>query len=155
MTAREALLAYLVDQGVRQTDDPPEAWFDDPWYRYPIGGRRVPVFPLFRLRRSLTLHDLNHLISGYDLSLRGEVESAAWELGSGGCGRYVFWWVDRTTLTLLGLLGMPRAVVRAFRAGQSYRNLYKLDRDDALAAHIEDLRGWARGGELPTLGPEE
>ena len=104
----------------------------------------MPVFPLFRLRRSLTLHDLNHLISGYDLSLRGEVENAAWELGSGGCGRYVFFWVDRIIIVLLGLLGMPRAVARAFRAGRRYRNLYQLDPDDALAADIEDLRRWAR-----------
>ena len=29
MTAREALLANLVDQGVREADDPPDAWFND------------------------------------------------------------------------------------------------------------------------------
>lgn len=144
MTARDALLAYLVEQGVRQPDDPPDAWFNDPWYRYPIGGRRVPVFPLFGLLPSLTLHDLNHLISGYDLSLRGEIENAAWELGSGGCGRYVFWWVDRSFITLLGLLSMPRAVIRAFRAGRGQRNLYRLDRDTALATDIEAVRRWAR-----------
>ncbi|MEN8182425.1 MAG: hypothetical protein ABFS46_07810 [Myxococcota bacterium] len=151
ITAREALLAYLVEQGVRQADDPPDAWFDDPWYRYPIGGRRVPVFPLFLIRRSLTLHDLNHLISGYDLSLRGEVENAAWELGSGGCGRYVFFWVDRTIIVLLGLLSVPRTVVRAFRAGRSCRNLYQLDPNHALAASIDDLRRWA-SGDLATVG---
>lgn len=145
MTAREALLAFLVEQDVRKPDDPPDAFFNDPWYRYPIGSRRVPVFPLLLLRRSLTLHDLNHLISGYGLSLRGEVENAAWELGSGGCGRYVFWWVDRTFITLLGLVSMPRAVARAFRAGRGQRNLYRMrDRDEALAADIEDLRRWAR-----------
>ena len=144
MTAREALLAYLVEQGARKPDDPPDAWFNDPWYRYPIGDRRVPVFPMFWLRRSLTLHDLNHLISGYDLSLRGEVENAAWELGSGGCGRHVFFWVDRMVAALLGLLFAPQAVLRAFRAGRCHRNLYRLDRDEALAADIEDLRRWAR-----------
>jgi hypothetical protein len=111
------------------------------------------VFPLLRLRRSLTLHDLNHLISGYDLSPRGEAESAAWELGSGGCGRYVFFWIDRMFIGFLGLLFAPGVVVRAFRAGRGHRNLYQLDRDEALAADIEDLRRWARrDAELATFG---
>ena len=42
----------------------------------------------------------------------------------------------------------------AFGSGRGYRNLYQLDRDDALAADIEDLRRWARrGGELTAVGP--
>ena len=63
----------------------------------------------------------------------------------------VFWWVDRTFITLLGLLSMPQAVIRAFRAGRGQRNLYQLERDDALAADIEDLRRWA-SGEQATVG---
>ena len=144
MNARDALIEYLVDQQVIGPDDDPAAWFDDPWYRVPIGKHRIPILPLFGLRPSLTLHDLNHLISGYDLSPRGEVQSAAWELGSGGCGRHVFWWVDRSFLFLMGLVLMPRVTLGALRAGTKQRNLYSMQTATALASDVEELRRWAK-----------
>ena len=143
MTARQALLEYLVEQKVLEPHTPPESWFGDGWYRIPIGKRRIPVFPLGRLRPSLTLHDLNHLISGYDLSLRGELQSAAWELGSGGCSRHLFFWVDRCTLVVFGLLLAPRITLAAFRSGLGHRNLYRMNTDVALASEIDELRRWA------------
>ena len=103
MNARDALIEYFVNQQVVGPDNDPAAWFDDPWYRVPIGKYRIPILPLFGLRPSLTLHDLNHLISGYDLSPRGEVQSAAWELGSGGFAPRPKW----THLTRSGGLQQP------------------------------------------------
>ena len=29
--------------------------------------------------------DLHHILSGYGMTWRGEIELSAWELGSGGC----------------------------------------------------------------------
>jgi hypothetical protein len=145
LRAREALIAYLVEQEVLGPEDPADAWFEDGWYRFPVGERRVPVLPLFGLRPSLTLHDLNHLLSGYDLSPRGELQNAAWELGSGGCSRHWFWWVDRTALALIGLIAMPRLTVAAYREGRGQRNLYAMDPDEALEADIEALRRWSLG----------
>lgn len=34
--------------------------------------------------KALILHDINHLITGYDTNWTGECEVSAWELASGG-----------------------------------------------------------------------
>jgi len=87
MTVKQVLFDWLVERGLADPAGPPEKWLDDRWYRLPLGGRPVRVFPLlFGLKESVTLHDLHHLVSGYDTSWRGEHEVAAWEIGSGGCG---------------------------------------------------------------------
>jgi hypothetical protein len=74
-------------------------------------------------RRAVRIHDLHHIVTGYQTDLRGESEIAAWELAS-GCWR----WPAALGLNLTGLgLGAviaPRRILRAWARGRRTRNLY-------------------------------
>ncbi len=110
MTAEDALSRFFVDQGLFPEGSTAADWIGDRWYR--MGG--VPVLPLVgKLKQSLILHDIHHLVTGYDTSWNGELELAGWELGSGGCHTHFFFWFDRIGAFTFGLLLAPRRVWRA------------------------------------------
>ncbi len=132
MKTREALIQYFADQGIGNPDE----WYQDNWYR--IG--KLPVYPMWGLKDSLILHDIHHLVTGYDTSPRGELELAGWELGSGGCAQHKLFWVDRLFFALLGLILAPAATWKAFRRGWKQRNLYRLEAEKALAMDVAELR---------------
>ena len=109
--------------------------------RMRVGPWQIPVLPLTRrMRESLVLHDVHHVLTGYDTGYRGEAALAVWELASGGCGRSLFFWLDRITFVLLGLLICPRSLPQAFRRGRKARNLYGWSPDEVLATPFESLR---------------
>ena len=137
MTAQDALSRFFVDQGLFPEGSTADDWIGDRWYR--MGG--VPVLPLVgKLKQSLILHDIHHLVTGYDTSWSGEFELAGWELGSGGCHTHFFFWFDRIGAFAFGLLTAPRRVLRAFRAGWHARNLYRLDAYRVLRMDVDELR---------------
>ena len=115
-----------------------EAWLDVRWIKARIGGRAVPVLPVIGYRNSLTLHDVHHVLTGYDTNWRGELEIAAWELGSGGCARYYLYWIDRFIFVAIGMLLIPRAVLGAYRRGREHRNLYARTPEDVLDSDLEE-----------------
>jgi len=141
MKAKDALFQYFVEQELADESSSDE-WFRDPWYRVNFGGRKLPVFPLYGIKRGLILHDLHHLLSGYDTTWRGELELAGWELGSGGCGWHLFFWIDRMTFSLLALILTPIAAGRAFMRGTGSRNLYRFDPEELLSREIGELRSY-------------
>ena len=81
-------------------------------------------FPGFAWRRcALRAHDLHHAMTGFPMTLRGEFQMAAWELGA---GRYPHWGATLfcAPLLLVGLLWSPTAMWRAWRDGCRTRSLY-------------------------------
>ena len=85
-------------------------------------------------KRALKLHDLHHIATGYDTTIRGEAEVSAWELGSGGIGKYVSAKGYLYLGVFVGLFINPRAVYRAYQRGKGCRNLYHLDFSAGLLA---------------------
>lgn len=91
-------------------------------------------------RRALPLHDIHHVITGYDSSWRGEGEIAAWELAS-GCSRYGAAWVLNLLALPVGLGLAPVRTWRAFRRGRRSGNLYLRGwQDDWLDGSLDGLR---------------
>lgn len=96
------------------------------WIFIRLGFIKIP-FPNLRQRReAIYLHDLNHLLTGYDTSWTGEGEIAAWELASGFPIKYWIGYVYPPTTFLLGLIIAPKRTIRAFRQGLGKHNIYKL-----------------------------
>ena len=152
MTMEEALARYLVDRDIIEPDRGHEDWYDGRWFYLDVRGRKVPFFPEPEwLKPGLYLHDVNHLVSGYDTTWRGECEEAAWELGSGGCGRYLGFWLDRIFFIPFGLVSAPIRTLKAFFKGLACRNLYRFDHDTVLASEVEDVRHYVHF-ETATLG---
>jgi hypothetical protein len=85
-------------------------------------------FPNPKARREVIhLHDLTHLLTGYETTWQGEGEVAAWELASGFPRKYWIGWVYAPITFTIGALIAPLKVARAFRRGWRNSNLYKLD----------------------------
>lgn len=74
-------------------------------------------------RRALAAHDLHHLMTGFPMTMRGEFQLAAWELGA---GRYRHWGATLMCgpLAFVGLFWSPRRIVRAYRSGRGAPSLY-------------------------------
>ncbi len=147
MTTEQALREYLIAHEIIAPELPREDWYKENWVRVPMWGRRVPVFPIYGFKTSLVLHDIHHVLSGYDTDWIGELEIAAWELSSGGCGRYYLYWIDRVVFSLVGLVNAPRSTLRAFRRGLKHRNLFKQDLDAVMSTDFEELQRY-------TLAPD-
>ena len=141
MTGEDALSRFFVEQGLWPEGSSVTDWIGDRWLR--IGGIRV--LPLVGgIKESLILHDLHHVLTGYDTSWTGELELAGWELGSGGCGRPLFFWFDRLGALAIGLLTVPRRTIQALRRGRSERNLYGRRSAEVLASEVSELGRYIR-----------
>jgi hypothetical protein len=91
-------------------------------------------------RRAVRIHDLHHVVTGYQTDLRGEAEIGAWELAT-GCLR----WPAATVLNLfalaIGLVIAPHRMVRAWARGRHTRNLYREDGiDHLLPRQVDEVR---------------
>ena len=152
MTVHDALGEYFERRGVKPTGESVDEWLRENWVYMSVRGYRIPVKPLYGYKKVVVLHDVHHLVTGYDTSWTGEFEVAAWELGSGGCGSFLLMWNNRILTVLLGLLFAPRRTWRAFRRGIGQRNVYRLDCRTVLARELDDLRAYASGREARTPG---
>src|ERR1035441_2879457 len=113
-SVREALAEHLAASGL-----PPDAGDSDPFAVVRIFYLPYPIPNTRARKRAVRIHDLNHLVSGYQTDRIGELEISAWELASGGCRDYGAAWVLDLAGLLGGLVVAPRRTVRAFWAGRS------------------------------------
>src|SRR6185369_11200266 len=91
---------------------------------------------------AVKIHDIHHLITGYEANMHGEAEIGGWEIAS-GCGRYYVAWILNFGSFLYGMLFVPRALFRAFMRGRrAESNLYyNTTYDDALLSRtVGELR---------------
>jgi hypothetical protein len=102
--------------------------YEDRWVKLAAGP--LPIyFPNSKSRvRSVRLHDLHHVVTGYATTWTGESEIGAWEVG-GGCGDHWAAWLLNFNAIAIGLVIAPRLTLRAFALGRRSRNLYTGDFD--------------------------
>jgi hypothetical protein len=126
LLVREARARYFAENGLG------ESGYDDRFVVLRAGGVPVAVFPNTRQRvRSVRIHDVHHVLTGYGTSWTGEAEIAAWELASGCADHWAAWGLNLGA-ALIGLVIAPRAVLRAARRGGRSRNLYAGEWSEAL-----------------------
>jgi hypothetical protein len=127
-----------------------EAW----WIDLPLYGVQVPMLNPPAHGHALRVHDLHHVLTGYDTSIIGECEISAWEL-AGGSGAYVAAIGFDLAGTGLGLLFAPHRTLLAFARGRRSKNLFRKRYSHALLSRsVEDVRrelGITAAPE-PTLG---
>lgn len=143
-SVREALEKHLVASGL-----PPDAGDSDPFAVVKIFYLPYPIPNTRARKRAVRIHDLNHLVSGYQTDRIGELEISAWELASGGCQDYAAAWVLDLAGLLGGLIVAPKRTVRAFLAGRSQQNLYGFEYEELLNLTVDDARQLA-SEPLPT-----
>lgn len=135
MTVRQARDEYFRRAGFD------EGGYRSRWVRLQAGP--IPLwFPNTASRlRAVKLHDLHHLVTGYDTSWTGEAEIAAWELAA-GCGRHWVAWMLNAGALLVGLVIAPRRTSRAWQRGRRSRSLYGMRELDEtlLDLDLDELR---------------
>lgn len=113
---REAREVYLSANGFRIED------YEAPSFRFRALGRDWTFRNPSARRRAIPLHDLHHVLTGYDTDLRGEAEIGAWELAA-GCNTF-FLYVINGGAVLSGLLIAPIRTLRAGWRGRRAKTLY-------------------------------
>lgn len=134
-TLRDARAEHFAASGFSDAD------YDARWAKFPVGPLSF-VVPNWRARaRALSLHDLHHALTGYDTSLPGEAETAAWELAH-GCGWHALAWALQLQAFAFGLVACPRRTYRAFLRGRGGANFYghAVAEDALLEAPLAALR---------------
>jgi hypothetical protein len=126
-------MAAALEEHLRASGLPPDAGDSEPFAVVKVGPMSYPIPNTRSRKRAVRIHDLNHLVSGYRTDREGELEISAWELASGGCGRYSAAWVLDLAGMLGGFLVCPGRTVHAFTRGRGQRNLYPYEPDDLLA----------------------
>jgi hypothetical protein len=149
MKTRDALATYFERRKIKPKEESVDQWLDENWAYMSILGRRVPVKPLYVYKPIVVIHDVHHLLTGYDTTWTGEFEVAAWEVGSGGCDRYLLMWINRFFTLLLGAVFAPRATWRALRRGAIEHNLYRFDCRSILSCDVDELTTYRTTGAWP------
>jgi hypothetical protein len=98
-------------------------------------------------RRAVKIHDVHHVLTGFQTDLRGEGEIAAWELAS-GCLRVPVAFVLDAFALGFGLAISPARMARAWALGRATRNLYDRGSIDHLltrpVSEVRDALGLSR-----------
>ena len=139
MTTEEALNEHFVATGIYPEGCTRESWYPGNLVALQLGSWTLPIFPILDRNGPILLHDIHHMITGYPPTWKGEAELAGWEIGSGGCRRHLFYWLDRLSFLLLGGVAAPAATWRAFRRGLGNRNLYGRDPEEVLQMNVAEL----------------
>jgi ubiquinone biosynthesis protein Coq4 len=109
---------------------------------YPLGWIKIPFVNLQARKNLLHLHDLNHILMGFDTSLSGEAQLAALELGSGFPSHCRIGYLYSPFALLPGLLICPTKVYQAYIRGRSIKNAchIKLSKTELLSSKISDVK---------------
>ncbi len=150
MTTADALTRYLAERRIIDAADELEDAYAASWFYTEVRGRRLPIYPMVGFRGGIALHDVHHMLTGYETSCLGECELAGWELASGGCGLHLVFWLDRLGFLAIGLVVAPRRTLRAFRRGLRGHNLYGLDKERVLSMPLCEVERYARSDILPS-----
>jgi hypothetical protein len=84
---------------------------------------KLPIYmPNFSLLKNIYLHDINHMITKYPLTWKGEFELSAWEVAAGGWEKnYIAWYLCLMGLAF-GTFTFPKAIWVAYKRGMRQTN---------------------------------
>ena len=134
VTVGEALRAFRRSRGIEDDGDTADTFV------VPIGPLRA-VFPN---PGKLRLHDLHHVLTGYDTSVLGEAQVSCLELRGGGVTPLIgFLCVGAIGI---GMLMAPRTMLAAWRRAKGVRSVYVLEIPEAelMAWPLDRLRAELR-----------
>lgn len=134
MTMRQARDKYFSENGFGE-----DGGYGDAWVDFKLGPVPFP-FPNLPARvRAVKIHDLHHILTGYDTNTTGELEISAWEIGA-GCRGYAAAWILNLGGMAGGVLVAPKRTFRAFVRGRRTQSLYDRQLDAMLDRSVADMR---------------
>jgi hypothetical protein len=111
------------------------------WGKIKVWKFYVPIPNISARKKVLVMHDIHHIVTGYDGNWKGEVSIGAWEVAS-GCGEYWVAWYFNLGAMAVGLFIYPKHVLEAFIRGMRTQNLYHhtLPQEKALSMQVGELQ---------------
>jgi len=125
-TLLEARRLYFESNGF-----PLDGGYQAKWVDFELGPIPMPFPNSDARRRAVKVHDLHHVLTGYQTDIYGEGEISAWELAA-GCGDMVAAYGLNLGGMAMGMLIAPRRTWRAWVRGRQSGMLYRTRIDDEL-----------------------
>jgi hypothetical protein len=120
VTIGDALARHYADHRL-----PADGGENASWFRVHVGPLSIPLPNPPARRRAVFLHDVNHILTGYDTTFSsGEMIIAGFEVGA-GCGPFWIAWVINLGMFAFGLVVTPGAMFRAFVRGRRSSSIYR------------------------------
>jgi hypothetical protein len=128
---------------------PLDGGYEAKWVDFELGPIPMPFPNSDGRRRAVKVHDLHHVLTGYQTDIHGEAEISAWELAA-GCGDMVAAYLLNMGGMALGMMISPRRTWRAWVRGRQSGMLYRTRIDDELLQRkLRDVRSELRLDEQP------
>jgi len=143
MQVRAARAEYFAANGFS------EAGYTDRLVKLQLGPVPLYIVNSAARVRSVRLHDIHHVLTGYDTDVQGEGEIACFELAAGCADHWAAWYLNLNALAI----ALPQGtgpLLRAFARGRRSRCLYDREWDDAI---LDETVGALRS--RLTLAPRE
>ncbi|MCB0410927.1 MAG: hypothetical protein KDD22_00265 [Bdellovibrionales bacterium] len=107
-----------------------------------FGSLKIPFPNLKKRREIIYLHDINHLLTGYDTTYAGEGELAAYELASGFPFHCWVGYLYAPIAFLTGVFVAPLRVWRGWLRGWGAKNSCHADltREEIFSMNLGELR---------------
>lgn len=115
--------------------------YNDDWFTIKMGLIKIKLPNITSRKKAVRIHDIHHVINGYEATIKGEAEIGMWELVS-GCGTYSVAWILNLMSISYGLLLYPKAMYQAFMlAFPIQNNYYHFGIDDSIyIQRLGDIR---------------
>jgi hypothetical protein len=137
ITLQQSLQVFYDDNNFGEEGGAKENWV---WIKF--GFFSLPIPNLEQRKKNVWRHDVNHILLGYDTSWRGESAVSAWEIGSGGWGKFWIAWGLTLWALGVGIIFFPTSTYIAFVRGRHTLSPYLLgiDRGILFQKSVNDLK---------------
>ncbi len=99
--------------------------------------------------KALLLHDINHLITDFPTTWKGEFQVSAWEMASGARKGFPLTLIYPVSLVLIGLIIYPREVLSAYKYGTNKQNAFLIySQTDIFQMTLEEIKRISNNKDL-------
>lgn len=135
-TVNKSLELYFIKENLGT-----DGGLNEAWGRIKLWKFYIPIPNIKARKKALMLHDIHHIVTGYDGDWRGEISIGAWEVAS-GCGKYWVAWLLNLGAMGVGLFIYPKVMFNAFIRGLRTENLYHhtIPQDQAVQMQVGELQ---------------
>ena len=135
-TVNQSLQLYFIKENLGK-----DGGLNEAWGRIRIWKFYIPIPNIKARKKVLVLHDIHHIVTGYNGDWKGEASIGAWEVAS-GCGEYLVAWYFNLGAMGVGLFIYPRSVFSAFIRGRRTENLYHhtISQEQAVQMQVGELQ---------------
>jgi len=134
-TVAQALAVLMPNSEALRPDQPPPKWWS-----FKFSGFDIYCYNFGWRQQAILGHDLHHLLTGYPLTMVGEMQVAAWEFAA---GRFpsIFATLFCLPLVAIGAVAWPKRTFSAFVRGRHSTSLYKAPVNaELLKMQLSDLQ---------------